>query len=300
MADPGSRLNEPGRRAEALAARFPALLVAAERIAATVAQGVHGRRRAGRGDSFWQFRHFATGDAPARIDWRRSARSGRPAQAGWFVRETEWEAAQTVCLWRDASASMNWRSAGSLSTKRERAELLLLALAALLLRGGERAALIAEPLRPVAGRAGLNALAAMLAAGSDAEDQTGLPPLVALPRHAKIVMISDFLTDVADVQAVISRLAGLPATGYLLQVLDPAETLLPYEGRIRFVGLEHEPATLVPRVEGIRDAYVRRLGAVRESLLASCRAARFGFGVHRTDHPPETALLTLYTALSAQ
>ncbi len=69
---------DPTRRAEALAARLPPLLVAAERVAATVAQGVHGRRRSGRGDSFWQFRHFVSGDALARIDWRRSARSGRP------------------------------------------------------------------------------------------------------------------------------------------------------------------------------------------------------------------------------
>ncbi len=300
MAEPVRPGDQGARRAEALAAPLPALLIAAERVAATVAQGVHGRRRAGRGDSFWQFRHFTAGDSPVRIDWRRSARSGRPDAAGWFVREAEWEAAQTVGLWRDGSPSMNWRSAQASTTKRERAELLLLALAALLLRGGERAALIADPLRPVAGRAGLNTLAARLAISVDEPPETGLPPPVALPRHAKIVLLSDFLTDLADVQALVSRLAALPATGYLLQVLDPAEMLLPYQGRVRFTGLEREPVTLVPRVESVRDAYADRLRGVQDSLLAMCRAAGFGFGVHRTDHPPETALLSLYMALSAR
>ena len=117
------------RRAEALGARLPPLLVAAERVAATVAQGVHGRRRVGQGDSFWQFRRFVQGDPIARVDWRQSAKSGRPVPDGWFIRETEWEAAQTVCLWRDASSSMRWRSAGATVEKRERAGLLLLALA---------------------------------------------------------------------------------------------------------------------------------------------------------------------------
>ena len=86
------------RRAEALAIRLPPLLIAAERVAATVAQGVHGRRRVGQGDSFWQFRRYVAGDPLGRIDWRQSAKSGRPAPDGWFVRETEWEAAQTICL----------------------------------------------------------------------------------------------------------------------------------------------------------------------------------------------------------
>src|SRR3954452_18011190 len=97
-------------RSESLAARLPPLLVASERVASTVAQGVHGRRRVGQDDSFWQFRHFVQGDAVARIDWRQSAKSGRSGQGGWFIRETEWEAAQTVSLWRDGSASMRWRS----------------------------------------------------------------------------------------------------------------------------------------------------------------------------------------------
>ena len=95
------------QRAEEAAAALPPLLVAAERVAATVAQGVHGRRRVGQGETFWQFRQYQPGDAASRIDWRESAKSQR-----LYVRETEWEAAQSVWLWRDGSASMDYTSAG--------------------------------------------------------------------------------------------------------------------------------------------------------------------------------------------
>jgi uncharacterized protein (DUF58 family) len=286
------------RRAEALGARLPPLLVAAERVAATVAQGVHGRRRVGQGDSFWQFRRFVTGDPFGRIDWRQSAKSGRPVPEGWFLREPEWEAAQTVCLWRDASASMRWRSRTVAVEKRERADILLLALAALLLRGSERVMLIRPDARPVAGRGGLDRLAEDLAAGGS--DDAGLPPLVALPRHASVVLFGDFLSPLEEIQALVGRLAAVPVSGYLLQILDPAEALLPYAGRIRFRGLEREGDTLIPRVETVREEYARRLKAQQDGLAAICTAAGFGFGIHRTDHPPETALLTLYAALGVR
>ena len=286
------------RRAEALGARLPPLLVAAERVAATVAQGVHGRRRVGQGDSFWQFRRFVAGDPIARIDWRQSAKSGRPVPDGWFIRETEWEAAQTVCLWHDTSASMHWRSRGASVEKRERAALLLLALASLLLRGGERVTMIAPDTRPIAGRAGLDRLAETIA--GDPMDEFGLPPHVALPRHSRVVLFGDFLSPLEDIQTAVGRLAATPVSGHLLQVLDPAEADLPYNGRIRFRGLEREGDTLIPRVEGVRDEYGRRMRAQQEGLGAICAAAGFGFAIHRTDHSPEAALLGLYTALTAQ
>jgi len=284
------------RRAEALAERLPPLLIAAERVAATVAQGVHGRRRVGQGDSFWQFRRYVAGDPITRIDWRQSAKSGRPAPDGWFLRETEWEAAQTVGLWRDSSASMRWRSDERLVEKRDRASLLLLALGSLLLRGGERVLLMRDGARPVAGKPGLDRLAQDLDAD---RSEVGTPPPVRLPRHATVVLFGDFLSPLPEIQAVIAGLAALPVKGYLLQVLDPAEALLPYEGRVRFQGVERDGETLIPRVESVRDAYRNRLTAQQEGLTALCSAAGFGFGIHRTDHPPETALLTLYTALSA-
>jgi uncharacterized protein (DUF58 family) len=263
-----------------------------------VAQGVHGRRRVGQGDSFWQFRPFVAGDTIARIDWRQSAKSGRPAPHGWFVRETEWEAAQTVCLWRDSSPSMRWHSRMVPTEKRERASLLLLALAALLLRGGERVMLIAPDARPLAGRVGLDRLAAMLDALPEAD--IGLPPQVKLPRHATVVLIGDFLAPLEEIQAEIGRLSAIPINGTLLQILDPAEVELPYSGRIRFRGVEHDGDTLIPRVENVRTAYAGRLHAQQAGLASICGAAGFSFATHRTDHPPEAALLGLYTALSAR
>ena len=112
---------------------LPPLLIRTERVAASVAHGLHGRRRAGPGETFWQFRGYQPGDSTRRIDWRKSAKSQR-----LFVRQTEWEAAQNVWLWRDASASMQYRSSERWPKKVARAELLLLAIASLLARGGER------------------------------------------------------------------------------------------------------------------------------------------------------------------
>jgi uncharacterized protein (DUF58 family) len=278
-------------QAAALGARLPALLVAAERVANTVAQGVHGRRRVGQGDSFWQYRPFVSGDSPSRIDWRQSARADRV-----FIRETEWEAAQTVCLWRDGGSTMRWKSKAATITKLDRAEQLLLALSSLLLRGGERVRLIAHGLPGVSGRGGVEALASQLM--TQTTDDDGVPPDAKLPRHARAVLMGDMLAPLENIHAAIGRLSGLPITGHVLQILDPAEVGLPYTGRVRFEGIGEQRHMLVPRVEGVRDAYAARLAEQQNGIAAICAATGWGFSIHRTDHPPETALLALYTALS--
>ena len=287
MTDPAFKA---ARRAEALGARLPPLLVAAQRVAATVAQGVHGRRRVGQGDSFWQYRPFLAGDSPGRIDWRASGKTDRA-----YVRETEWEAAQTVYLWRDASPSMDWRSGAAVPWKKERAELLMLALAALLLRGGERVRLLGGPVRL---RGGRGALEGIIEALSQLPDSGGLPAQAPLPRHARVVLVGDFLSPLPAIRGMVGAMAAIPVQGHLLQVLDPAEALLPYSGRVRFQGTEAEQDQVVPRVEGIRTAYADALAAQLHGLADICAAAGWGFGTHRTDHAPEAALLALYTAMS--
>lgn len=281
------------RSAEELAALLPPLLVAAERIAAHVAPGVHGRRRVGPGEAFWQFRRYQPGDPVTAIDWRKSAKSD-PV----FVRETEWTAAQAVWLWHDRSASMDYRSGNRLPTKRERAALLVMALAVLLVRGGETVALLGGEHPPSLGRAVLSRMAAAL---SEAGGGDSLPAAaMALPRHAQVVLAGDFLAPLDEVDALVRRLAERGSGGHMVQILDPAEEVLPFEGRIRFAGLEGEGETLITRTEDVRGAYVERLKSHREGLAAIARAAGWSFAVHHTDQPPQTILLTLHGALGTR
>ncbi len=273
--------------AEQLGARLPPLLVQAERVAATVMPGVHGRRRSGPGEAFWQFRPYVAGDQVSRIDWRQSGKSDR-----LFIRETEWESAQTVALWRAADAGMGWRSGRDLPTKASRAELLLLALSALLLRGGERVRLFGLP-RPYAGRSALPQIADGLASiAARPEDPR-------LARHARAVLFGDFWDPLEDTGRAIARLAGQGVRGHLLQVVDSAEETLPYAGRVRFESVQPGDAgALVPRVEAVRGAYAERVTRHREGLAALAATAGWTFATHRTDQPPEVALLALHQRLA--
>lgn len=282
------------RRAEEMAAAYPPLLVAADRVASTVAQGVHGRRRVGQGETFWQYRRFAYGDSPQQIDWRRSARSDR-----LYVRQTEWEAAQSVWLWSDHSASMRYTSNRAYPQKQERTAVLALALASLLTRGGERIALLDRPVPPATGRAVLDRVAhTVLLDLENDPDGTALPPVPPLPRYGTVVLISDFLAARDELLGFLRNMAARGVRGHLVQVLDPAEIGLPFRGRTRFRGLESEGELLVGRAESLREGYLGRLAELQEALATFARRADWTYAVHTTDAAPEPALLRLYVNMS--
>jgi uncharacterized protein (DUF58 family) len=285
---------ELGIAAEVLGARLPPLMVAAQRVAETVSPGAHGRRRVGLGESFWQFRAYQPGDTIERIDWRQSAKGDR-----LYIRETEWSAAQTVWLWRDSGAGMSYRSSNRLPFKRERAELLLLALAALLLRGGERIALLGGGRQPASGRAALNAMLAGLALDTPlaSSNQTA-------PRHATLVLFGDFLDPVDDIARALDRVATAGIAGEMVQILDPAELGLPFSGRIRFREMATDAApdsdALIPRVESIRPAYLDALHRQQDALAALARSRGWNFQIHATASPPEEPLRALHARLAAR
>lgn len=274
-----------------LAARLPALMIEADRVAATVAQGVHGRRRTGIGETFWQFRPYQHGDDAADIDWRQSARARQA-----FVREQEWEAAASLWLWCDLSRSMDFRSSAALPVKRDRALILTLALADLLVRGGERVALLGSGERPRAGRAGLNHLTRLLGAADSAAEPA--LPSAALPRHARVVLISDFMQPIDALAPQVAGMVAGGARGALLQVADPAEETLPYVGRVLFEGMEQEGRQLIGNVEVVRARYRQAYRAHREALTQLCLRQGWQFTAHRTDGSAEAGLLSLYLMLA--
>jgi uncharacterized protein (DUF58 family) len=277
-------------QAEPLAARLPPLLVEADRLAATVAQGVHGRRRTGVGETFWQYRAFQPGDAASSIDWRQSARSD-----GLFVREQEWEAAASVWLWPDRSARMAWRSAAFLPSKADRAVVLAIALASLLLRAGERVALLGGASRPQTGRAGLGALVRDL---ETSEPGSGVPPQVRLPRHARLVLISDLLAGEEALRLRLAPLVEQGICGAILQIADPAEESLPFRGRVLFRDVAEAGERLIGRVEQVQDDYRAIWQAHRAAAADLARGLGWRHAFHSTEHPAEPALLALYGMLA--
>ncbi|MGE0699174.1 MAG: DUF58 domain-containing protein [Hyphomicrobiaceae bacterium] len=282
------RLSRLEAEAHGLADRLPDLALDAMRISSTVAHGIHGRRRAGPGETFWQFRQLGALDAATTIDWRRSASSDN-----LYVREREWEAAHTVWLWADLSASMSFRSHLSSTFKRDRAIVLALAAAELLVAGGERVGLLGLT-RPTAARRAASRLAEALALNaSNPQLALGLPPATRLPRFSGAILVSDFLDPIETIAARLQAIAGADVSGHLVQVLDPAEETLPYEGRAEFVGVEDGAHWIADRTESLRDRYRAKLEAHRAALGDVARRLGWTLLVHHTDRPAAEPLLAL-------
>ncbi len=279
-------LNDQAERASRA---LPPLLVEAERIAATVILGIHGRRRAGPGESFWQYRPYSFGDSTARVDWHKSARSDRV-----FIRENEWEAANTLWLWASSAPGMEFRSDLATTTKRERADLIVLALASLALRAHERVGLIGSPDGPGHSRAILLGLARRLIAG----DGMALPRFERPPRHASAVLVGDFLEPAEEIASALTPMAEAGIAGHLVQVMDPAEETLPWTGRTEFKAVTGPLRALAGKAENLRQPYGERLARHRGELRDLCSGLGWTFNLHRTDMAPAAALLHLHQLIA--
>ncbi|MCT7374777.1 DUF58 domain-containing protein [Chelativorans salis] len=279
-------------RARTRAALVPDLLVEARRVVNNVIAGWHGRRRRGIGENFWQFRPYVDGEAVARIDWRRSARE----EDHIYVRDREWEAAHTVWLWADRSPSMLFRSSQADVSKESRALVLILALAELLSRSGER---IAWPglSDPFAARNGAERLAQQIA---HAEPTTARPDLTVVRRFSDMVVAGDFLDSPEETMRWLDPLARVGARAHLIEVADPAEETFPYSGRTEF----HDPETgerlTAGRAETLGEDYRRLYLARRETLSRWCKKLGWSYTVNHTDRLASEALIGVHTAMTSE
>lgn len=282
------------RDAERISGALPALLIEARRLAATVSAGVHGRRRSGPGETFWQYRQAVPGDPLTAIDWRRSARSDHV-----FIREMEWESAQTCWIWCDDALSMDYRSAAAPRSKGERAALLAMALSVLLVRGGERIGLIGtDAARPLSGEAQLRRLALELTREREGRPDVGAPTPAPFARGGKAVFISDFLGPLDALEAAMSRAAEAGVGGALVQVLDPSEEAFPFDGRMIFESMGRLVDFETHRARGLADAYKLRLAERRDALARLARRAGWRVTTHHTDVSPRRGLIWLFGAVS--
>jgi uncharacterized protein (DUF58 family) len=296
VADQATRERLAVRRADGesrtLAASLPRLVLEARRIAANVIHGLHGRRRAGSGESFWQYRRFTSGEPSQNVDWRRSARDDH-----LYVREQEWEAAHTVWLWPDRSASMTFASRTARESKLERALIVTFALAELLVAGGERVG-IPGLMHPSSSRSIVDKMAQALL--HDPSDRASLPPSFVPSALAEIVVLSDFWSPIGDIRAMLGGLSASGAHGILLQVVDPAEESFPYSGRVEFVEPEGGGAITAGRAETWAGDYAARLALHRDQIRAETDRLGWVFSTHTTSRSAAELLLFLHVGMTAR
>ncbi len=273
------------QRAEHLSQSLPPLLVKAERVAATVILGVHGRRRAGPGENFWQYRNYSFGDSTQRIDWHKSAKSDAV-----YIRDNEWEAANTLWLWSNAGPRMDFKSHLAIETKRNAAQTLQLALASLAIRAHERIGAIGSLHRAAYGRIALR----QMAEHCENQNDHPLPAPTNLQRHSTAVLISDFLDDPVEIKLALTKLAQTGVRGHVVQMADPAEESLPYDGRVEFLGLDSPQKFLSSKTENLRDKYKTAYQAQRETVKQLASRLGWSFTLHRTDQPLSKCLLALH------
>jgi uncharacterized protein (DUF58 family) len=284
-------LGKAAGASRALADAMPRLILEARRVASTVIHGLHGRRRAGPGEDFWQYRRFVSGEAAASVDWRRSARDEH-----LYVREQEWEAAHTVWLWADRSPSMAFASRLAQETKLERALVVALALAEVLVQGGERVG-IPGLMLPTASRGVIDKIGQAIV--HDIAERASLPPIFAPAPLSEFLLLSDLWSPIADIRATLAQLTAAGAHGHVVQIVDPAEETFPYSGRIEFIEPEGAGAITAGRAETWRRDYEARVDLHRSEIRAQTDRCGWSFIVHRTDRPASELLLQLHARLSA-
>lgn len=278
-------------RAAAQSGALPPLLVEAERIAATLILGDHGRKRAGPGETFWQYRPYGFGDSTQRIDWHKSARSDRV-----FIRENEWEAANTLWVWASCSPGMEFRSHLARVSKRERAELVAMAMACLAIRAQERVGALGAPHAPDHAPGQLTRIAGWLLRREGA----GLPSFTRLPRFSSAVLAGDFFEKPEEIARAFTAIAAAGVRGHVVQITDPAEETLPYQGRVEFQEMAGPSRFVAARAEALRSDYGNALAAHRARLRDLCRSIGWSFTVHRTDQAPAALLLGLHQLISGE
>lgn len=281
-----SSLRPLESEAQTLARVLPRLALEARQVSAQVALGIHGRRRAGPGETFWQFRHFTSGEPADRIDWRRSARDDR-----LYVREREWETASTYWLWIDLSASMGYMSAMAKAAKRDRALVLGLAMADLLVRGGERVGLLGLT-PPLVSRNIINRFTEVLLQTPTAM-ASDMPNGPAPGPRDRVLLIGDLIVEHEDFANRLNALTSRGSGGTALQIRDPAEHLFPYAGETEFIGPEHGERWTVGDAQGVGEAYRQRLAAHEAALRSACLRRGWTFQTHTTDKTATEGLLSI-------
>lgn len=286
-----SHENYLRHRAEEASGSLSSLRIDAEKAVASVLHGDHAQSKPGAGEKFWQYREYVPGDRPQDIDWRQTAKTEHV-----FIKQKEWQTPQSVIFWCNQSASMDFKSKQKYPTKLETARILTLAMALLMVRSGEKVSMFGS--RKV-GRSENTLLDIELKLTEDIRSTLPLADysMFDLPQHASFVQIGDFLEPLDLIEHNFKQFSGRSSGGFVIQVLDPAELNLPYDGRVLFEDSKSNRQQ-IDNVASIRAAYKKRIRDHNRALQQLCKENRWHYILHRTSKDMKETLMNIHAALN--
>ena len=191
---------------------------------------------------------------------------------------------------------MNFVSSLARDTKLYRTLVIVLALAEVLVEGGERVG-IPGLMRPTGSRNVIERIAQAIMV--DRHARTSLPPNFAPSPFAEVVLLSDLWSDIADVRRTIAQLSGSGTQGHIVQIVDPAEETFPYWGRIEFIEPEDGRRITAGRAENWRADYRVQIAQHRAVIRSETDRLGWSFSIHRTDRSQGELLLALHARIGA-
>lgn len=276
-------------QAEQAVTTLPNILIHAEKLADSILHGEHTRRKAGTGEKFWQYREYVEGDRPQDIDWRQSAKTDQV-----FIKQKEWQITRKTFFWCNISGSMAFQSKTASFLKQDYARILTLSLAILLRKNKEQIGIYGQP---QSGRS--EKMIETIGHALFEKQRYDLPAdnISALPKDAYFIGIGDFLNPYEDIEKSLDRVAQRTENALIIQILDPAELSLPFEGRVEFSDHDHNNKNLVNSVQTIRTQYQDRIQKHCKSIEKLCTSKGWSYYQCITDQSPELALHNIYTIL---
>ena len=279
-------------KAEKLTLNISNIIIKAHSIANSVWEGLHNRSKTGVGESFWQFRKYEYGDPANLIDWKKSAKS-----FDTYIQEKELETLQNMVIWRDTSQSMNFRSNKKLETKIDRANLLTLALTIILSKSGENIVLNGFNSKNLRGKEAINFVSDQIAEEQD-NNFHSKPNINEIKNNSEVILISDFLNDIKELEKTIKKLSSRGINGNLIHIFDPAEKIFPFKGRINFNGLEQEESILIGNAESIKNNYKKAITNHCNAVKNMAFSYSWKYYTETTDVAADISLLNICNTLS--
>ena len=276
-------------------AQFGKLELIARQLVEGMMMGRHRSPFKGSSVEFVEHRQYYPGDEIRHIDWRAFGKTG-----DYYIKEFEDETSLRAHVLFDASGSMSYGE--STVSKFDYARMLAAAISWLLLSQRDSVGLmtfdaaIREQLKPSSNRDAFRRITHVLEQ-TQPGTETSLSQVIesALPairRRSMVILISDCLDSLQDLEAVLQRLRHAKHEVVIFRIAAPEEIDFPFERPTQFRNLENLDHRLLVDPARLRQEYLRQYQEFSDGLDRICGTLNMDYRVVRTSAPLQDVLGT--------